>query len=88
MKGIEVVFHTARASDPNGDYKTLHSVNVTGTEAVIEAARQHEVRGLVYTSSVSVVVDGNDIHGGAILEPLPLNSLSVSAASGSSVLSF
>jgi sterol-4alpha-carboxylate 3-dehydrogenase (decarboxylating) len=64
MKGIEVVFHTARASDPNGDYKTLHSVNVTGTEAVIEAARQHEVRGLVYTSSVSVVVDGNDIHGG------------------------
>eukprot|EP00656_Telonema_subtile_P055661 TRINITY_DN8684_c0_g1_i2.p1 TRINITY_DN8684_c0_g1~~TRINITY_DN8684_c0_g1_i2.p1 ORF type:complete len:541 (+),score=137.12 TRINITY_DN8684_c0_g1_i2:148-1770(+) len=62
--GIETIFHTARMSDPNGEYALLSATNVTGTKVLLAAAKQQGVRSLVYTSSVSVVVDGNDINGG------------------------
>jgi len=62
--GIETIFHTARSSDPNGEYKLLHDINVNGTKVLLDAARVQGVNSLVYTSSVSVVVDGTDINGG------------------------
>jgi dihydroflavonol-4-reductase len=56
MSGCEVVFHVA------ADYRLwvrdaaeMYRSNVEGTRAVLEAARKHGVRSVVYTSSVATV---------------------------------
>lgn len=58
--GVEVVFHTAAVPGVWGKWDHYHSINTTGTENVISAARSHGVRRLIYTSSPSVVFDGSD----------------------------
>ena len=39
----------------------MHSVNVLGTQNVIDACAKHAVPKLVYTSSSTVVFDGRDL---------------------------
>ncbi|GAM28080.1 hypothetical protein SAMD00019534_112560 [Acytostelium subglobosum LB1] len=62
-QGIDCVFHTASPTHGMG-YDLYYSVNVTGTETLVEACRRANVRQLVYTSSSSVVFNGSDIVNG------------------------
>jgi sterol-4alpha-carboxylate 3-dehydrogenase (decarboxylating) len=66
LDGMEVVFHVATAA-PTGENtlnkELMHSVNVTGTENVILACQQLGVKKIVYTSSASVVFQGQDLSG-------------------------
>lgn len=61
----EVVFHVATAS-PTGanayNKDLMKGVNVDGTRNVIKACVDCGVQALVYTSSASVVFDGNDLN--------------------------
>lgn len=63
-KGVDVVFHTATAS-PTGanayNKALMESVNVDGTQNVIDSCISNRVCALVYTSSASVVFQGRDL---------------------------
>ncbi|XP_068328783.1 3beta-hydroxysteroid-dehydrogenase/decarboxylase-like isoform X2 [Pyrus communis] len=61
LQGVEVVFHMAAPNSSINNYKLHHSVNVEGTQNVIDACTEFKVKRLIYTSSPSVVFDG--IHG-------------------------
>ncbi|BFG18035.1 hypothetical protein CerSpe_043090 [Prunus speciosa] len=61
FQGAEVVFHMAAPNSSINNYQLHHSVNVEGTENVIDACTELKVKRLLYTSSPSVVFDG--IHG-------------------------
>lgn len=64
IQGADVVIHTATAA-PTGsnayNHTLMQSVNVDGTQHVIDACVSNGVKALVYTSSASVVFDGNDL---------------------------
>jgi 2-alkyl-3-oxoalkanoate reductase len=62
-RGMEVVFHTAAKSGMWGDYGDYYSTNVRGTENIIDKCRKLGVRMLVYTSSPSTILNGNDLNG-------------------------
>lgn len=69
-RGAEVVFHMAAPDSSINNHELHHSVNVKGTQNIIDACVEHKVKRLIYTSSPSVVFDG--VHG--IIngdEPLP-----------------
>jgi nucleoside-diphosphate-sugar epimerase len=57
-RDVDVVFHTAGVSGIWGPWKRFHSINTVGTQNVIEACIRNRVRRLVYTSSPSVIFDG------------------------------
>jgi len=63
VAGSQVVFHVAAKPGIWGPYEAYHQANVTGTENVVAACRQHAVSRLVFTSSPSVVFDGKDMEG-------------------------
>lgn len=63
LKGCDGVFHTAAKVDMWGGYDGFFRANVLGTRNVIEACRRAGVNRLVFTSSPSVVHDGNDLCG-------------------------
>jgi len=58
--GIDTVFHVAAVSGIWGPWEHYHGINTLGTKNVIAGCRKHAVPRLVYTSSPSVVYDGND----------------------------
>ena len=61
--GCDIIFHVAAKAGIWGSYESFYQANVAGTENVIEACRQNGISRLVYTSSPSVVFDGNDVEG-------------------------
>jgi len=63
MRGMDVVFHVAALPGVWGPYGEYFRTNVTGTENVLAACREHAVRRLVFTSTPSVVHGGRDIEG-------------------------
>ena len=67
----DIVFHVAAKAGIWGEYDDFHRANVTGTANVLAACRVHGIRRLVYTSSPSVVFDGNDVSGGDESLPYP-----------------
>jgi len=56
--GQDVVFHTAAVSGIWGPWKHFHSINTIGTRNVVQSCLENGVKKLVYTSSPSVVFDG------------------------------
>jgi nucleoside-diphosphate-sugar epimerase len=62
-RGHDTVFHVAAKAGIWGDRESYYSVNVQGTDNVIEACLANGIRTLVYTSTPSVVFDGNDLQG-------------------------
>jgi 2-alkyl-3-oxoalkanoate reductase len=58
--GIECVFHTAAIAGIGVDRDAYVSINRTGTELLLAAARRCGVARFVYTSSPSVVFAGED----------------------------
>jgi nucleoside-diphosphate-sugar epimerase len=62
-RGVDTVFHTAAISGIWGTWNDYYQTNVRGTDHVIAACRRHRVSRLVYTSSPSVVFNGQDQRG-------------------------
>ncbi len=71
FKGCHTVFHVASKVDMWGPYQDFYQANVTGTQNVIEACRKAEVRNLIFTSSPSVVADGNNLRNIDESYPIP-----------------
>jgi nucleoside-diphosphate-sugar epimerase len=69
--GCDLVFHVAAKAGIWGSYHDFYQANVVGTENVIAACRINDISRLVYTSSPSVVFDGNDVEGGNESLPYP-----------------
>lgn len=63
-QGMGTVFHVGAKVGIWGRYSDFRAVNIEGTQAVINGCRDFEVPRLVFTSSPSVVFNGEDIRGG------------------------
>mmetsp|Transcript_8293 Transcript_8293/g.11419 ORF Transcript_8293/g.11419 Transcript_8293/m.11419 type:complete len:342 (+) Transcript_8293:21-1046(+) len=59
--GVQCVIHTASSTHNVHNHDLVFKINVQGTKNVIEACVASGVKELVYTSSASVVFDGNDL---------------------------
>jgi len=59
----DLVFHVAAKAGLWGRYEDFYSANVIGTRNVIDACRAAGITRLVYTSSPSVVFNGEDMEG-------------------------
>ncbi|MFI5358394.1 MAG: NAD-dependent epimerase/dehydratase family protein [Opitutales bacterium] len=70
--GVETVFHTAAKVGVWGRHDDFFRVNVLGTRALLEGCRAHGVPRLVYTSTPSVVYNGQALAGAD--ESLPLTT--------------
>ena len=70
-QGCELVFHTAAKAGVWGSASEYYAINVSGTENVLAACRQHRVSRLVYTSSPSVVFGRMPIINGDESLPYP-----------------
>ncbi|MCA8990598.1 MAG: NAD-dependent epimerase/dehydratase family protein [Planctomycetaceae bacterium] len=57
-EGVDTVFHVAAVPGVWGPWAKYYDINTRGTEHIIEACRMNGVRKLVFTSSPSVVFDG------------------------------
>lgn len=63
VEGCDAVFHVAARVGAAGAYDEFHATNVTGTQNVIDACREHGVKRLIYTSTPSVVFGHGDLEG-------------------------
>lgn len=63
-QGVDTVFHVAAKAGVWGSWESFYSANVIGTRNVVAACRQVGVGRLVYTSTPSVVFNGES-HSGA-----------------------
>ena len=69
----EVVYHTAAKPPPWGPYEEYYQTNVVGTQNVVNACRHHRADRLIYTSTPSVVFNGDHIEGVDESFPYPAN---------------
>lgn len=84
-RGIEVILHQAALpSVPRSinDPITSNEVNVVGTLNILEAARTHGVRRIVYASSSSVYGDNPVLPKVETMTPKPLSPYAVSKLAG------
>ncbi|VAX18675.1 NAD(P)H steroid dehydrogenase-like protein in alkane synthesis cluster [hydrothermal vent metagenome] len=72
LKGMDAVFHVASRVGIWGAREGFYTTNVIGTRNIIEACVKNGVGRLIYTSSPSVVFDGEDHKG--IDETYPYSS--------------
>jgi nucleoside-diphosphate-sugar epimerase len=70
-KGIDTVFHTAAIPGIWGPWKLFYETNTQGTLNILDACVQHRVPKLVYTSSPSVIYDGENHLGVDESRPYP-----------------
>jgi nucleoside-diphosphate-sugar epimerase len=64
LRGVDVVFHTAAKAGVWGARDAFWSINVGGTDRILNAAMAAGVRRFVYTSSPSCTFDGGDVVNG------------------------
>jgi nucleoside-diphosphate-sugar epimerase len=69
MEGFDAVIHCAAKVGPWGRLWDFYQVNVLGTDHVLAGCTVHGIRRLVFTSSSTVVHNGEDINAGR--ETLP-----------------
>ncbi len=62
-QGVEAVFHVAARPGVWGSFESFYQPNVRGTENIIASCIECKVQRLIYTSSPSVVFDGQDMEG-------------------------
>jgi nucleoside-diphosphate-sugar epimerase len=62
-QGQDVVFHVAGKPGIWGRYHDYYNTNVIGTQNVVAACQRYQIRALVYTSSPSVIYNGQDMEG-------------------------
>lgn len=75
--GVDAVVHAGALSAPWGPRDEFQSINVGGTEHVIEGCRAHGVARLVHVSSPSVTFDGRDVRDQTEDAPYPRRFASV-----------
>ncbi len=64
-RGQDVIYHSASIVHTKWNQLDLiRGVNIGGTENVLRAAREENVRRMVYVSSASIVYEGRDIRNG------------------------
>ncbi len=63
FKGHDTAFHVAAKAGIWGPFDEYHSINVAGTENVINACRANNIANLIYTSTPSVVFRNDDLQG-------------------------
>jgi nucleoside-diphosphate-sugar epimerase len=63
-EGVDAVFHVAARAGVWGSWESFYGPNVIGTRNVLSACRKWQVKRLVYTSTPSVVFNGDFIRGG------------------------
>lgn len=63
-EGVDTVFHVAACAGVWGSWESFYRPNVIGTRNVLSACRKWQVKRLVYTSTPSVVFNGDSIRGG------------------------
>lgn len=81
VKGIDIILHQAALpSVPRSinDPLTTNDVSVTGTLNLLEAARDHKVKRIVYASSSSVYGDNPELPKHEDMMPNPLSPYAVS----------
>lgn len=61
--GCSAVMHTAARVGSWGDFQDFYETNVKGTENALSACRKNGIAKFVFTSTPSVVHNGNDIEG-------------------------
>ena len=71
VQGCDTVFHCAAVPGVWGSWEMYHGINTLGTENVITGCRTHGTGKLIYTSSPSVVFDGEDHFDADELLPYP-----------------
>ena len=69
----DIVYHVAAKPPPWGKYSDYYDTNVKGTQNVIDACIQQKVSRLIYTSTPSVIFNGNDLEGVDESFPYPQN---------------
>ena len=69
VQGCQVVFHVAAKVGTSMKREGFVRTNIEGTQAIIDACREHGVPKLVYTSTPSVIHAGGDLEG--VDESLP-----------------
>ena len=55
VAGMDAVFHTAALLGPRVETGAMYAVTVEGTRLLLDAARQANVKRVVYTSSVAAL---------------------------------
>ena len=73
ISGCDLVYHVGAKAGVWGPLQDFYRINVTGTRNVIAACKVERVQRLIYTSSPSVVFDGNDMEGVDESVPYPLH---------------
>ncbi len=63
-KDVDTVFHVAALAGIWGSWDDYYRINVLGSKNVLAACRENSVPRLVYTSTPSVVFNGEDIENG------------------------
>lgn len=63
VNGCDIVYHVAAKAGVWGSCQDFYQTNVVGTRNIVNACRNDSATKLVYTSSPSVVFDGNDMEG-------------------------
>lgn len=66
-----IVYHVAAKPPPWGKYEDYHQTNVLGTQNIIDSCLNQNQSRLIYTSSPSVVHNGQDIEGADESMPYP-----------------
>ena len=66
-----VVYHIAAKPPPWGRYADYHQTNVVGTQNIIDSCLNQSQARLIFTSTPSVVHNGNDIEGADESMPYP-----------------
>lgn len=64
MQGVDTVFHVAALAGIWGNWENYYGINVLGTKNVLAVAKKNGVRNFIYTSTPSVVFNGDDIING------------------------
>ena len=70
-RSAELVFHAAGITGLGGRWNDFYQINTLGTRWIIEGCRRHGIGRLIYTSSPSVIFDGNDQCGVDESTPYP-----------------
>ncbi len=70
-RGADIVFHAAAKAGIWGAYEDFYKANVVGTRNILSACRDHGIDRLVYTSSPSVIFNGQDMEGVNETVPFP-----------------
>ncbi len=61
--GMDAVFHIAAKAGVWGSWESFYQPNVVGTRNIVQACRANQISRLVYTSTPSVVFNGQAISG-------------------------